>query len=217
MIFNSEVILEGDFQSNDLSSIVPDVNVEVVDFTVETVFTEGLSGKNGNTPYIGENDNWWIAGIDTEVNAHGIKGDKGDPFLYEDFTPEQLEALKVKGDPGCGIASIELTNTTGKVKTYTITFTDDTTTTFTVIDGNDGDDGRGISGTSYNAATGVLTITYTDNTTYSTGDLRGATGKSQYQSYLDTTSDNPPMTEQAWANQLGNINAALEALLALQL
>ena len=25
---------------------------------------------------------------------------KGDPFTYEDFTEEQLEALKVKGDPG---------------------------------------------------------------------------------------------------------------------
>lgn len=30
-----------------------------------------------------------------------IKGDKGDPFTYEDFTPEQLEALKgPKGDKG---------------------------------------------------------------------------------------------------------------------
>ena len=28
-----------------------------------------------------------------------VKGDKGDAFLYEDFTPAQLEALKVKGDP----------------------------------------------------------------------------------------------------------------------
>ena len=29
-----------------------------------------------------------------------LKGDKGDPFIYDDFTPEQLEALKGdKGDP----------------------------------------------------------------------------------------------------------------------
>ena len=28
------------------------------------------------------------------------KGEKGDPFLYSDFTDEQLEALKVKGDQG---------------------------------------------------------------------------------------------------------------------
>lgn len=30
----------------------------------------------------------------------GIPGPKGDPFRYEDFTPAQLEALKVKGDKG---------------------------------------------------------------------------------------------------------------------
>lgn len=31
----------------------------------------------------------------------GDKGDKGDPFTYEDFTPEQLENLKgPKGDKG---------------------------------------------------------------------------------------------------------------------
>lgn len=30
----------------------------------------------------------------------GVKGDKGDPFTYEDFTEEQLNGLKVKGDQG---------------------------------------------------------------------------------------------------------------------
>ena len=29
-----------------------------------------------------------------------LVAEKGDPFLYTDFTPEQLEALKVKGDKG---------------------------------------------------------------------------------------------------------------------
>ena len=29
----------------------------------------------------------------------GMQGKKGDPFTYDDFTPAQLEALKVKGDP----------------------------------------------------------------------------------------------------------------------
>lgn len=30
----------------------------------------------------------------------GDKGEKGDPFTYDDFTEEQLESLKVKGDKG---------------------------------------------------------------------------------------------------------------------
>ena len=38
--------------------------------------------------------------FDGEQGIQGDKGDTGDPFLYADFTPEQLEALKVKGDKG---------------------------------------------------------------------------------------------------------------------
>ena len=40
-------------------------------------------------------------GIQGPVCPAGPKGDKGDPFTYDDFTPEQLEQLKgPKGDPG---------------------------------------------------------------------------------------------------------------------
>ena len=35
-----------------------------------------------------------------QIEALKIKGDKGDSFTYEDFTPGQLELLKVKGDKG---------------------------------------------------------------------------------------------------------------------
>lgn len=35
----------------------------------------------------------------TSDMAFAIKGDKGNPFTYADFTEAQLEALKVKGDP----------------------------------------------------------------------------------------------------------------------
>ena len=41
----------------------------------------------------------------------GGKGDKGDPFRYEDFTAEQLESLKgPKGDDGIGLDVTSLTN-----------------------------------------------------------------------------------------------------------
>ena len=41
-------------------------------------------------------------GTETEwlASLKGAKGDIGEAFTYEDFTPEQLEALKVKGDKG---------------------------------------------------------------------------------------------------------------------
>lgn len=53
---------------------------------------------------------WVINGVDSETMARGPKGDtgaigprgftgeKGEPFTYSDFTPAQIEALKVKGD-----------------------------------------------------------------------------------------------------------------------
>lgn len=39
-------------------------------------------------------------GIQGVQGAQGPRGFKGDPFTYEDFTQEQLDALKVKGDRG---------------------------------------------------------------------------------------------------------------------
>ena len=54
----------------------------------------------------------------------GIQGEKGD--------------RGATGETGNGIVSIEKTNTVGKVDTYTITFTDNTQTIFTVTNGQDG-------------------------------------------------------------------------------
>lgn len=31
-----------------------------------------LVGLNGKTPYVGENNNWWIGNVDTGVNAGGL-------------------------------------------------------------------------------------------------------------------------------------------------
>ena len=77
------------------------------------------------------------------------------------------------GKDGNGIYSIEKTGTAGLVDTYTITFDDGTTETFTVTngadgqDGDDGNDGKGISSISKTGTSGLVdtyTITYTDGT-----------------------------------------------------
>ena len=39
---------------------------------------QGVPGVSGETPFIGENGNWWIGDTDTGVPAQGEKGDKGD-------------------------------------------------------------------------------------------------------------------------------------------
>ena len=50
---------------------------------------QGRPGIDGQTPFIGENGNWWIGEVDTGVAASGKNGEKGDPG-------EPGE----KGDPG---------------------------------------------------------------------------------------------------------------------
>lgn len=62
--------------------------------------------------------------VDESINAieltPGPKGDKGDAFTYDDFTPEQLEALKGEqgetGIPGINGKEIELRNHEGNIE-----------------------------------------------------------------------------------------------------
>ena len=56
---------------------------------------EGGIGVDGQTPFIGENGNWWIGVIDTGVKAQGNKGDKGDaPVKGEDYwTQDDVEEI----------------------------------------------------------------------------------------------------------------------------
>lgn len=90
-----------------------------------------------------------------------------------------------KGDDGNGIANIAKTSTSGLVDTYTITYTDGSTSTFDVTNGKDGAQGaqgvgvRSIVQTSTSTESGginVITCVLTDGTT-STFEVRnGARG-----------------------------------------
>jgi len=79
--------------------------------------TNGIDGRDGITPHIGDNGNWYLGELNTGVSAAGTegpqgpqgeagpqgsqgeKGEKGDAFTYEDFTEEQLAALKGEQGP----------------------------------------------------------------------------------------------------------------------
>lgn len=115
----------GAFVGNGIKSITLISTVGLVD-TYQILFTNGstfdFQVTNGATPTITIQDGvWFVNGVSTGVSALGQKGDKG--------------------DPGVGIVSIEKTSTSGNVDTYTITFTNQTTSTFTVTNGTDGKDG----------------------------------------------------------------------------
>ena len=107
-----------------------------------------------------------------------------------------IEALPTAED-GRGISSIIRTSgngAAGTTDTYTITFTDSTTTTFTVVNGSNGTNGsngsngtngtngRGISsitrtsGTGAAGTTDTYTITFTDNSTTTFTVVNGANG-----------------------------------------
>ena len=50
-----------------------------------------------------------IPGAQGLPGEQGTRGPKGDPFRYEDFTPEQLEALKgPKGEDGLSAFNLSL-------------------------------------------------------------------------------------------------------------
>lgn len=73
----------------------------------------------------------------------------------------------LKGANGRGITKIEKTATSGLTDTYTITYTDNTTSTFTVKNGADGEEGIGIQSVTKTATNGLVdtyTITRTDGT-----------------------------------------------------
>lgn len=79
-------------------------------------FLKSLKGKDGEDApswSIGEDGYWYKNGVRTDTKAIGVKGDKGDPFTYEDFTEEQLAGLigpqgpkGPKGDAGDSLTNV---------------------------------------------------------------------------------------------------------------
>ena len=124
-----------------------------------------------------------------------------DVYVWSGTEWKNIGAINgIKGDDGRGIESIIRTagnGAPGSTDTYTITYSDTTTSTFTVYNGNDGEkgakgdtgatgatgaDGRGIVSierTSGNGAAGTVdtyTITYSDATTSTFSVRNGADG-----------------------------------------
>lgn len=83
----------------------------------------GKDGKDGKSPTITISDDgyWVINGVKSNVKATGEEGQKG--------------------QDGVSIQNIEKTSTSGSVDTYTITYSDGSTSTFKVTNGVDGNQG----------------------------------------------------------------------------
>lgn len=110
------------------------------DYTLTLTFTDGTtyttSSIRGATGAQGAQGVQGEKGDKGDTGATGAKGDKGDTGATG---AQGVQGEKGdKGDTGTGISSIVKTSTVGLVDTYTITFSDGTTTTFEVTNGQNG-------------------------------------------------------------------------------
>lgn len=134
-----------------------------------------------NPPYIGQNGNWWVYSVEDEeyvdsgVDA-SISVNIADVTMLATGATPYVTNTGTSTDPifhlfipaAKGVVSIAKTSTSGLNDTYTITYSDNTTSTFTVTNGEDGEDGRSITSITLSSRTGLVdtyTISYSDSTT----------------------------------------------------
>lgn len=144
------------------------------------------------------------------VDLSGAQGIQG---------PQGIQGVQgERGETGNGIASITKTGTAVLTDTYTILFTDGTSTTFTV------ENGKGISGIEKTATTGLVdtyTITFNDSTTSTFTVTNGngiasvtQTGGShiagQYDTYTITYTDGTTSTFQVYNGANGEGSGDME-------
>ena len=122
------------------------------------------------TPYIGANGNWWVwnttqnAYVDSHVDASITVAIQDITNIAPDASP-YVTNTGTSTDPvfhlflprANSIVSIAKTSTHGKVDTYTITYTDGMTTTFTVTNGQDGQGSGDMMASDYDPTSAVFT------------------------------------------------------------
>lgn len=146
------------------------------------------------------------------IESGMIKGDKGDP-----------------GEDGVGIETIELISTVGRVKTYRITKTDESTFEYEITDGEKGDKGdTGSTGETGNGIASVALIstvdrvktyriTMTDGTTFDYDVTDGEKGEKgdpgsfpAVDDEMSTTSENP-VQNKTITNSILSITEVIDA------
>lgn len=115
-----------------------------------------------------------------EAYENSLYLNKTNWYLYQYISGSWTFLVNLKGSDGKGIESITKTRTVGLVDTYTITFDDETTTTFNVTNGARGEDGKGIESITKTGTVGLVdtyTITFDDGTTTTFNVTNGARGE----------------------------------------
>lgn len=130
------------------SALPADADMSRSDYQIVMELIETAEMINLNPPIIGQNGNWWVwsvsqaayvdSGVDASISVTiadiTMLAPDADPYVTNTGTDtDPIFHLFVPR--GNGISSITKTGTSGNVDTYTITYSDSTTTTFTVTNG----------------------------------------------------------------------------------
>jgi len=140
--------------ADDVMVIVPQIQ-HYLDQAEDLV--EALETLSQNPPYIGSNGNWFVwdtnteafvdSGIDASITVTiaDVTAIEPDATPYVTNTGTNTDPIfhlfiprGQKGDNGVSVTGVTLLSTSGKVKTYRMTFSDGTHFDFNVTDGEDG-------------------------------------------------------------------------------
>ena len=135
--------------AGDILEVVPQIQT-YLDQAEDLV--EAMENLSTHPPYIGANGNWYVwdtqtsdfidSGIDASITVDiadvTMLSPDANPYVTNTGTNTDpiFHLFIPRGQTGNGIASIAKTATSGLVDTYTITFTNGTTTTFNVTNGS---------------------------------------------------------------------------------
>ena len=174
----------------DLQDYTPDptdeVSVQLKGSRRNYTYTPTIDGNIANIGLTGNElaDNYSVVVSVVKADGQRLRSFRTDQFFIvessDDLTPadiiEGLEenviylntSIFVAGADGRGIVSVVKTSTSGLVDTYTITYTDNTTSTFNVTNGAQGEAGSSIASIAKTGTSGLVdtyTITLTDGST----------------------------------------------------
>lgn len=143
-----------------------------------------------------------------------VTGGQKITFLWIDTNnvSHRSELTVPNGADGVGIASISKTSTVGQVDTYTITFTDSSTTTFEVTNGAKGDTGDGIARIEKTGTEGLVdtyTITMTSGATATFTVTNGAKGDPGDDGFSPRIVEDPDNTDEIYKLDITDVNGTI--------
>ena len=98
----------------------PYVSLTAANLAIPNVLVDGVNFREGKQVDIVDSEGiyityWWQQGYEDEnLTPILIKGDKGDPFVYSDFTPEQITDLKQPAIDAAVVANTAASNANDK-------------------------------------------------------------------------------------------------------